>query len=458
MKRSITVVLSTAALAVAVLTLGLHKQSSADEGNFPSNTIPWPVKPLSNVILPSKGSGKSFILQGFKMVKEPGFSQEWRQLDSATIHWDESHMSLIEDQDYRRDQSVVKSVKHFPGITIEERGGLRRIAHYDIDGTFLKHEVYRKNGTLERQGAYVKKNDQYVQTYYFEDGKTVQRSRIFFREIRTENVNVEKDGKNWVETISIPTKKFKLLKEEVFQQTPQGVIPESEVWFIQGGGGYFKKVFNAEGLKIGSVSQGANVKEHGEIYSPDGKNLLVEYDLAYGMQPGTMSYFRLDGTMWQSRMMLLGATNILIYDETGKKILYKQIWRERPADGPKPAYSILSKVDLYDPVTNEQSVTINMVNNGSLIDYVYYRLPNGKLLYKYLDKDGYIIRTELRNGNKVEETDTSSVREKLSFEGVLFKRDDPIKLTDYNFNDPRAPAWTYDYEDQAYPKIGDYIP
>ncbi len=458
MKRSITIVLSAAALAAAFLATGLLKQSSAYDGPFPDNTDPWPVKPLSNVILPSKDSGKSFIIQRFKMVKEPGFSKEWRQLDSATIQWDEAHLSLIEDQDYNRDQSVIKSVKHFPGITIEERGGLRRIAHYDAKGNFLKHEVYRKDGTLERQGAYIKEKDQYVQTYYFEDGKTVERSRIFFREIRTENVNVEKDGKSWVETISIPTKKFKLLKEEVFQQTPQGVIPESEVWFIQGGGGYFKKVFNAEGQKIGSVSQGANVKEHGEIYSPDGKNLLVEYDLAYGMQPGTMTYFRLDGTMWQSRMMLLGATNILIYDETGKKVLYKQIWRERPVDGKKPAYSILSKVDLYDPVTSEQSVTINMVNDGSIIDYVYYRLPNGKLLYKYLDKDGYIVRTELRNGNKVEETDAPSVREKLSFDQALFKRDDPIKLTDYNFNDPRAPAWTYDYEDQVYPKIGDYIP
>lgn len=458
MKRSIAIVLLAATLAATFFVTGLLKQSSAHDGSFPDNTNPWPVKPLSNVILPSKDSGKSFIIQRFKMVKEPGFSQEWRQLDSATIQWDEAHQSLIEDQDYNRDQSVIKSVKHFPGITIEERGGLRRIAHYDAYGNFLKHEVYRKNGTLERQGAYDKKSDQYFQTYYFEDGKTVERSRIFFREIRTENVNVEKDGKNWVETISIPTKKFKLLKEEVFQQTPQGVIPESEVWFIQGGGGYFKKVFNAEGQKIGSVSQGANVKEHGEIYSPDGKNLLVEYDLAYGMQPGTMTYFRLDGTMWQSRMMLLGATNILIYDETGKKVLYKQIWRERPVDGKKPAYSILSKVDLYDSVTGEQSVTINMVNDGSSIDYVYYRLPNGKLLYKYLDKEGYIVRTELHNGNKVEETDAPSVREKLTFDQFLFKRDDPIKLTDYNFNDPRAPAWTYDYEDQVYPKIGDYIP
>ncbi len=164
MKRSITIVLSTATLAVAVLALGLHKQSSADEGNFP-DTVPWPAKPMSNVILPPKGSGKSFILQRFKMVKEPGFSHEWRQLDSATIQWDESHLSIIEDQDYRRDMSVSKSVKHFPGITIEDRGGLRRIAQYDIDGTFLKHQVYRKDGTLERQGEFVKKSDQYVQTY-----------------------------------------------------------------------------------------------------------------------------------------------------------------------------------------------------------------------------------------------------------------------------------------------------
>jgi len=456
MKRSITVVLSAAVVAVAVLSLALQKQSSAEPGTFAGE--PFPAKPLTSVILPPKGSGKTFIFKRYKMVKDQEFSQEWRQLDSATIHWDEKHQSLIEDQDYRKDETVSKSVKHFPGTTIEDRGGLRRIATYDTDGTFLKHEVRRKDGTLERQGEFVKKMDQYVQTYYFEDGKTVQRSRVFFREIRTENVNVEVDGKNWVKTISIPTKKFKLLKEDVYQRTAKGVIPESEVWFIPGGTGYFKKVFNAEGQKIGSVSQGANVKEHGEIYSPDGKNLLVEYDLAYGMQPGTMTYFRLDGTMWQSRMMVLGATNILIFNETGKKVLYKQVWRERPPVDGKPAYSILSKVELYDSVTNEPNVTINMVNDGSIIDYVYYRLPDGKSLYKYLDKEGYIVRTEMRNGNKVESNDASSVKEKLSFDKIIFTRDDPIKLTDYNFNDPRAPAWTYDYEDQVYPSIGDYIP
>lgn len=456
MKRSVKVVLSTALLAVAVLAIVLLKQSSAEIGNFAGE--PFPAKPMTNIILPGKSSGKTFILQHYKMVKYPEFSQEWRELDSATIQWDEAHQSLIEDQEYRPDQSVVKSSKFFPGTTIEERGGLRRVAHYDNDGTFLKHQVYRKDGTLERQGEYVKKSDQYVQTYYFDDGKTVQRSRIFFREIRPENINVEVDGKNWVKTISVPTKKFKLLKEEVFQRTAQGVIPESEVWFIPGQGGYFKKVFNAEGQKIGSVSQGPNVKEHGEIFSPDGKNLLVEYDLAYGMQPGTMTYFRTDGTMWQSRLMVLGSTNILIFDQTGKKVLYKQVWRERPPVDGKPAYSILSRVELFDPVTNEPNVTINMVNNGLMIDYVYYRLANGKSLYKFLDKDGYVVRTELRNGSQVESDSIPDVKEKLSFEDALFKRDDPIKLTDYNFNDPRAPAWTYDYEDQVYPSIGDYIP
>lgn len=456
MKRSIKVVLSTALAAVAVLVVVLLKQTSAEIGIFAGE--PFPAKPMTNIILPSKGTGKSFILQRYKMVKDHEFSQEWRQLDSATIVWDERHQSLIEDQEYFPDQTVSKSIKHFPGVAVEERGGMRRIAYYDTDGTFLKHQVYRKDGTLERQGEYVKKSDQYFQTYYFEDGKTVQRSRIFFREVRSENINVEVDGKNWVQTIKIPTKKFKLLKEEVFQRTAKGVIPESEVWFIPGGDGYFKKVFNAEGQKIGSVNQGPNVKEHGEIYSPDGKNLLVEYDLAYGMQPGTMTYFRTDGTMWQSRMMVLGATNILIFDQTGKKVLYKQVWRERPPFEDKPAQSILSRVELFDPVTNEPSITINMVNNGLLVDYVYYRQPDGKSLYKFLDKDGFIVRTELRNGNRVESQDVPSVKEKLSFQDEFFKRDDPIKLTDYNFNDPRAPAWTYDYEDQVYPSIGDYIP
>lgn len=456
MKRSVKVVLSTALLAVALLAMVLLKQTSAEIGNFAGE--PFPAKPMSNIILPSKGSGKTFILQHYKMVKVPGFSQEWRQLDSATIQWDETHQSLIEDQEYFPDETVSKSTKHFPGITVEERGGLRRIAVYDTDGTFLKHQVYRIDGTLERQGEFDKKSDQYFQTYYFEDGKTIQRTRIFFREVRSENVNVEVDGKNWVKTITIATKKFKLLKEEVFQRTAKGLILESEVWFIPGGQGYFKKVFNAEGQKIGSINQGPNVKEHGEIYSPDGKTLLIEYDLAYGMQPGVMSYFRNDGTLWQSRMMALGATNILIFDQTGKKVLYKQVWRERPAFENQPAQSILSRVDVFDPETNEPSHTINMVNNGLLVDYVYYRQPNGKSLYKFLDKDGYIVRTELRNGNSVESQERPTVREKLSFEEVLFKRDDPIKLTDYNFNDPRAPAWTYDYEDQLYPSIGDYIP
>ena len=154
MKRSVKVVLSTALAAVAVLVVVLLKQTSAEIGNFAGE--PFPAKPMTNIILPSKETGKSFILQRYKMVKDPEFSQEWRQLDSATILWDESHQSLIEDQEYFPDQTVSKSTKHFPGTVVEERGGLRRIAYYDTDGTFLKHQVYRKDGTLERQGEYVK--------------------------------------------------------------------------------------------------------------------------------------------------------------------------------------------------------------------------------------------------------------------------------------------------------------
>lgn len=455
MKRVLTIGLATVILAVATFA-GLHLQRSSAEV-LALEGEPYPSKPLNSVSVPHKGSGKTLVIQRHKMVTTPGQNNPWRQLENATIFWDEAHGLIIEDQDYYPDLSVSKSVKYFPGKTEEERGGMRRTAFYGKDGKFVKHEVRRKDGTLERQGAFVQKTDQYVQNYYFEDGKTIKRSRIFFREVATHSINVEINGMNQVEIITIPTGKFKLLKEEVFQMTDSGVLPESEVWYIHGSG-YFKKVFNAKGEKIGSVSQGADIKEHGEIYSPDGKHLLIEYDLRTGMMPGTMTYFRLDGTMWQSRMMVFGATNILWYDLEGKKVLYKQVWRERPADGPKPAYSILSKVEEFDPLTGQPTTIIHMVNDGSMVDSVMYYRPDGKALYKFLNKDGIVIRIELRNGNQVENVVIPTVQERLVIEPNRFKREDPIKLTDYNFNDPRAPAWLYDYEDIDDPKIGDYIP
>lgn len=456
MKRVIAIVSASAILAVAVFT-GLHLQRSEAEVR-PEMGEPYPDKPLNNVVLPPKGSGRTYIIQRHKMVTTPGLSKDWRQLDSATIYWDEAHGLIIEDQNYQVDLKVGKSVKYFPGKTETERAGVRRIAIYDKDGRFIKHEVRRKDGTLERQGEYVPKQDQYVQTYYFEDGKSIRRTRIFVRVINTQNINVEVDGMSQVQTISIPTKKFKLFKENVFQMTDQGPVPESEVMYINSDGGYSKRVYNIEGTRVGIIRQGGGAREHGEIYSPDGKNLLVEYDLGYAMVPSTMTYFRPDGTMWQSRMMAFNATNILTYDDAGKIALYKQTWRERPADGDKPAYSILSRVEEFNPVTGKGTTIINMVNDGSRIDNIMYYQPDGRSLYKFLDGKGNVILTRMNNGNKVEWEQVPEKLEKLSIPANRFKRDDPIQLTDFNFNDPRAPVWAYDYEDTENPKIGDNVP
>lgn len=108
----------------------------------------FPKKLQERVLLPQTGQGKTIVFEHYRS------SSGRPQLDSSTAYWNKDHNSVIEDVEYRRDRSVSKSVKYFPVNQTDERGGIRRIALYNPDGTFFKHEVYRKDGSLAHRGLH----------------------------------------------------------------------------------------------------------------------------------------------------------------------------------------------------------------------------------------------------------------------------------------------------------------
>lgn len=441
MKGAITVVSVIAFSAVVLFA------ASSDQKGFETigeeSGIRYPDKLPDRVLLPPDGSGKIMVFE-----RHQGHSADWPQLKSSTSYWGGENDFVIEDMDFRPDSSLSKSVKYFPGRTPEVRAGLRRIAHYNPDGTFFKHEVHRKDGTLERYGAYNPASDQYLQTYYFEDGKTVRRHRIFNREIETRYRNAEINGFSHVLKTTFPTNRFVLVKEEVFFSTDDGRILQSQISCGSGGENCIRKIFNAKGDQISIVHQGGNVKERGEIFSLDGKQLLAEYELSFGLNPSKINFFREDGTRWQSLSSLSGTTEVLHFDLSGNKLLFKQEWL-----GPPTEKRNLKKVELFHPDTGVRTAIVYMSEKNYSVERVVYPLESGKYLEMHLNTENEVTKALIKSQYGPEFQEIQSSREKQIFDESIFRWQYPLRLSDYNFNDPNAPAWIYDYEDSVQPAI-----
>jgi hypothetical protein len=391
--------------------------------------------------------------------------------DSFAI-WDQSNDSVVEYASFREDESVWCSEKRYsetfinflasaadhnypeyrcgenaPVVDSKDLGILRRIAKFDTDNvSFLSHEVRRKDGSLERKG-FKERDGRYHIQYFFPDGITVQRDRYFVRRLPVWRGN----WKNLSESqrFALQNYQYKLSFERVYQVG--GILTESEIVLVDGN--YHKNIFNKDGVRVATIAQGDGITQSGDVYSGDGKVLLASYSRSPWMSEE--QYFRPDGSLKEARLFYMGSNESRFFDENGQKVLYKQVWRNRPASGDSQARSILSRVHVYD-YASKQEILIRMTNDGSKMSEVTFGISSLTSVVKTLNDEGLVVKTEVKTSGQTNSVEEPAIPdEKLVFDQHLFAKSEQVQFETFKFQDPDSPAWIYDYEDNVAPRLGE---
>ena len=274
-----------------------------------------------------------------------------------------------------------EAIKFRPDGTVSERtrtyatvnGDIGRVqshATYAKDGTtYVTHDVYRGDGTLERAGR-GDRDGRYLQTYYFEDGVTVERLRNFGRlkEFISEKI-YRRDG-SLLAGVSVTMEGLEL---GITLYAPNGV-----------------KQATMFRTKIG---------EKGYVFSEDGTTALLEY--AYDPYSRVAGYSDAKGRLIQKIDMHFNRLVIafLAKDETRT---YTQIRRD--SDG------VLRKVEersFGGDSAGSLIRTITMNKDGTRPESVSY--PGQEVtIVKILDGTGVVVRIDFTKGGTVVRSETPS--------------------------------------------------
>lgn len=343
---------------------------------------------------------------------------------SGVVFYDQEHDGIIDYLSFDRKGYIVKSEKYFPlADNEEERGILRRLAEYEASGTLFKtHSVYRKDATLERSGERLRDGRYHIQ-YFFEDGVTINRERFFTRDLVLSFERVYRNDK-----VHSTVSETRLIGNAVDRE-------------------YSKTFYNEQSVKIARLTKGPLVGIKGEVFSSDGLRITASYERT----PWTTQefFYREDGSQTQARLSYSNSTTSMIFGGADNRMQYRQVWRTRPAVDGKPQRFILSRVTEFDGNGHELR-TVEMVNDGSKPDYVSFPLSKTRKLVKYLNENGLVVKSEVRDGDTIVST-SSSPDLPVSFDKRMFLRENPVEFAYFDFHEPGSPAWIYDYEDNQRP-------
>ncbi len=203
---------------------------------------------------------------------------------------------------------------------------------------YTSHQVYRLDGTLERSGELLS-DGRYQTSYYWSDGKTLSRQRIFNQSrVYVSEKIFREDGS--------------LLADVVQGQSDQREIV----------------LYWPNGARQANYSSNLVNGARGTYYAEDGVTVVCEFYRSYWAveevyyntagqiwqkrlaYPGngsmTISLFAADGTTPASSSTASGTANASGGNTAGPLVAV-QFWKMRPSYDGKPAYKALSSVALY---------------------------------------------------------------------------------------------------------------
>lgn len=374
--------------------------------------IKFPDKTQVVAYLPEASSGQSL-----RLIR---FAADGRTRLSGTIFWSSG---LIEDLSFSKNV-LVSSVEYYPVDDKADdphtvRGHKRADSKFAADGlTYTYHAVYRPDGTLERLGQLLQAGGSYQSTFYFEDGKTVSRERIFdaLKHYKQEKI-FRRDGS---------------LVASIYSK--EGDISKTET-----------SLYRDDGSLYAQFTRDPVDGEKGHVYAADGHTMLLEYVRDYY----SLQEFHLDtnGNLLQNRdgSRMGGLMTVRGYRQVNGKMLmeYRQRWTLVQTVGPEADKHRLLRVEYFDFVA-KRTCEIQMDNTGTRPTAVTCPEKDGSSTVSRLDFDGVTVKEidKLSKRNQLISSQTGH-HQKLVFSDQWFIDYRPTALP--NWQDESAPPPLYDY-------------
>lgn len=375
--------------------------------------IKFPDKTQVVAYLPEASTGQSL-----RLIR---FAADGRTRLSGTIYW---NSGLIEDLAFSKNV-LVSSVEYYPEDDKENdphtiRGQKRGEAKFAADGlTYVYHAVYRKDGTLERLGQLLASGN-YRSVFYFDDGKAVERERIFdqLKHYQQEKI-YRRDGS---------------LLASIYSKA--GDYSKTET-----------SIYRADGSLLADFVRDPIDGEKSHVYAEDGRTMLVEYvHDYYGVQE---IFLDKSGNLIQNRdgSRMGGLLTVRGYRLVNGKMLmeYRQRWTLTQTIGPDADKHRLLRVEYYDFVA-KKSCEIQMDVAGTTPRSVTCAESDGTSTAQYLDGDGVTVKRTARlskSGRIISSRDLSEGARQLHFPGQWFENYRPTPLPEWK--DEGAPPPLYDY-------------
>lgn len=356
------------------------------------------------------------------------------------IFYDEKNDNVVETTTYRSDGTMDRSDKVFPLLSEQGQTAYRRLALFDLDGvTFLRHEVYGKEGSLVRLGMRLP-DKQYRIRYYYANGKTLLRDRHFTPYPGSKHRYVGLPVGSKIEDPRLLLQKYVLDNERTFRT--DGSL-QTEIYRLQES--FYKRFFNTKGKRIAIFSREVGGTMNGEIYTDDARLLRVTFSRK---DDSLQAYFRRENGSYSQVRKVHGNRMIdTYYGGTPNRPVYEQHWLKSKKKNGEPEYTLSHILEFGDDLSVSRTITFQ---NGEPYSVIYAQ-PNSTTLFKYVDEQGYVLRTETKRGREVisftmpdEQTEQETI-----FQSWLV-RSAPVDVDSVRFEDPSSPPWIYDYDDSKF--------
>lgn len=311
----------------------------------------------------------------------------------------------------RPDHTYQQSVEYYPGQGRLDTRKVRSRATFDKDGsTYLTHQVYRLDGTLERSGR-GQRDGGYESRYYYADGKTPSRIRQFWDKRFSSEKRYREDGTLFASVL----------------------VHDKEVSI---------DLYSPGEVRIAALVRGPLGMLGGDVFSEDGNTVLASFIRDYWNFEE--HYFDAKGKRRQIRtgQPMFGNVGAFVFDKDDK-VVYTQMFRKRPKHGDVPAQTILIRVTEYDQ-TEKITRIIEMNNDGTAAKSLVEPAQDGRIVSELSDDGERILkRTHYDRANHVIKTESGRRFKRPTIKKERLQELPHIELPTYSDNE--APRYVYDY-------------
>lgn len=371
----------------------------------------FPQRPLTTLFLPAAGS-LSGVKSGRATHWPDGFTRKEVILEYEN--------GMEELQFFNKHGKMFTSLQYYAA----ETGGGRRqrsVATFAADGvTYLSHQIWRQDGSLERAGETLP-GGEYEQKYYDAGGTIVSRKRIFTagdKRLKSEEIFDEKGSK--IAAIN-------------YRVTNFGV--NQDVTIFEGGR---RKAHFVKDI----------LQEKGEVFAQDGTSVIAQYIKDIAMSEEV--YMALDGRIIQTRLSVRfgGSETVRFSSPTRPDITYRQVWRILPASERRgfgsgaPGGRMLRTVEEFS--SGKSLYTARVAIDGLNAEAITYELPGGGVIVKSVAAYGRVFKVTERDAQGKEISSIEPAQpETVQLPAELLA--DPPHAALPDFHDHSAPPPLYDY-------------